>query len=60
MAVIGLDKDGNQVVLRKGQTMAEHVESIKEDNIKKGIKNPECVKDILKTKQSMKENEEEK
>lgn len=57
MAVITLDKDGNRVVLQRGQTLEQKVKTIKSENIVKGIKNPECIKDILATKNKLKEDE---
>jgi len=55
MAIVSLDKDGNRVVRKRGQTLVEKVKNIKAEQAANGEKVSPCIKDIVETKQKLKD-----
>jgi len=55
MAVYVEGENGNILLVKKGQTMEELVKKIKAEQTTNGGKVSPCVKDILETKQKLKD-----
>jgi len=55
MAVYSKDGEGNILILKKGKTLSEIAQKIKDDTIKAGKEPSPCIQDNLNTKQNPKD-----